>query len=76
MTNIDDYKQKKIEEAFQEEDKVHDDLEVKLKRVDIKDENGREKTSNAELLELLKDLKPAREKTLKAIQKYGEKRAD
>ncbi|RGO62045.1 hypothetical protein DXB08_34330 [Hungatella hathewayi] len=76
MTNIDDYKQKKIEEAFQEEDKVHDDLEVKLKRVDIKDENGREKTSNAELLELLKDLKPAREKTMKAIQKYGEKRAD
>lgn len=76
MTNIDDYKQKKIEEAFQEEDKVHDDLEVKLKRIDIKDENGREKTSNAELLELLKDLKPAREKTMKAIQKYGEKRAD
>ena len=76
MTNIDDYKQKKIEESFQEEDKVHDDLEVKLKRVDIKDENGREKTSNAELLELLKDLKPAREKTMKAIQKYGEKRAD
>ena len=76
MTNIDDYKQKKIEEAFQEEDKVHDDLEVKLKRVDIKDENGRQKTSNAELLELLKDLKPAREKTMKAIQKYGEKRAD
>lgn len=76
MTNIGDYKQKKIEEAFQEEDKVHDDLESKLKRIDIKDKNGKEKTSNTELLELLKDLKPAREKTMKAIQKYGEKRAD
>lgn len=76
MTNIGDYKQKKIEEAFQEEDKVHDDLEAKLKRIDIKDKNGKEKTSNTELLELLKDLKPAREKTMKAIQKYGEKRAD
>lgn len=76
MTNMGDYKQKKIEEAFQEEDKVHDDLEAKLKRIDIKDKNGKEKTSNTELLELLKDLKPAREKTMKAIQKYGEKRAD
>lgn len=72
MTRIDEYKEKKIDEAFQEEDRVHDELDAKLKRIEMREKNGGAKATNMELLELLKDLKPARERTKETTKKYGD----
>lgn len=75
MTKIDEYKEKKIDEAFHEEDRVHDELDAKLKRIEMREKNGGSKVSNEEILALFKDLGPAREKTKKTIEKYGNKKS-
>ena len=71
MTDLKEYKNRKIDEAFEKEDKLYEEIEIKLNKEEMRTKNGLPgKLGNEELLKILKQMGTARESTKEKIKKY------
>lgn len=71
MTDLKEYKNRKIDEAFEKEDKLYEEIEIKLNKEEMRTKNGLlGKLGNEELLKILKQMGTVRENTREKIKKY------
>lgn len=71
MTSLNEYKNKKIEEAFEREESVYEEVDTKLKREEIRTKNGGgPRLTNRDLLEMIGKMGNARNETKEKIKKY------
>ena len=71
MTSLNEYKNKKIEEAFKREESVYEEVDAELKREEIRTKNGgNKKLTNRDLLEMIGKMGNARNETKEKNKKY------
>lgn len=74
MTNIKEYKQKKITEALETEDEILKEVDVILNKEEIRVKNGASKTlDNMDYLNMIMKMGLADEEAKEAFEKYSDK---
>lgn len=72
MTNLNDYKNDKLEKAFDKSEQLNNELKVKLAQCDMRTNNGLDLDEGDvfELAEMMRNMSQAQKESRQSLEKY------